>query len=180
MSGESQDYLRRRPCQYSAALASLRAMHLRRAYAAALALLSVSCGSSPPSSPTAPQAVLSVGGSYTVTKAYVDTGCGTDLASLSASILVEHTPGSTSFTIRESFMTYHGRVSPDGRFETEDLVPEHDPPLRITLRDGRFSATGLEARNVWEMFRNGASAPATCSGALSYSGRRVTGTNTFP
>jgi hypothetical protein len=77
-------------------------------------------------------------------------------------------------------MVYHGQVSPDGRFETADLVPEHDPPLRITLRDGRFTATGLEARNVWEMFRNGASAPATCSGALSYSGRRTTGTNTFP
>ena len=163
-----------------AAAAKLRDMHLRPACAAAFALACISCGSLPPSSPTPPPGVLSVAGSYTVTKSYVDTGCGTDLASLSASIVVDHTPGSTSFTIRESFMTYHGQVSPDGRFETEDLVPEHDPPLRITLRDGRFSATGLEARNVWEMFRNGASAPATCSGALSYSGRRVTGTNTFP
>src|SRR5262245_17166105 len=155
-------------------------MHRRLACHAVLAVLGISCGSSQRLSPTAPQGVLNVAGTYNVTKAYVDTGCGTDLASLSASIIVEHAPGSASLTIRESFMVYHGQVSPDGRFETEDLVPEHDPPLRITLRDGRFSATGLEARNVWEMFRNGASAPATCSGALSYSGRRTNGTNTSP
>jgi hypothetical protein len=142
----------------------------------------VGCGGgSSPSSPTSSQPrVLSVGGTYTVTKLYTDTTCGTDLASLTATIIVEHTPGSTSIAITEGFGTYRGQVAADGRFEAAQLVPAHDPPLRITLRDGRFTATGLEARNVWEMFRNGQLQPATCTGALSYSGRRTAGTNTIP
>ena len=119
-------------------------------------------------------------GTYNVTKAYVDTGCGTALASLSATITVEHTPGSSSIAIRESFGIYRGQVSPDGRFDAEQFAPEHDPPVRNGLRDGRFTATGIEARNVWEMYANGVSAPATCVGALSFSGRRVNGTNTIP
>ena len=114
-----------------------------------------------------------------MTRAYVDTGCGTALANLTLPITIDHAPGSSSITIHEGFGIYPGKVSPDGHFEAEQLAPEHDPPLRITL-DGRFSATGLDARNVWEMFGKGASAPATCTGVLSYSGRRVSGTNTFP
>ena len=154
-------------------------MSLRPASAAALALSCIACGSSPPASPTAPQGVLSVGGMYNVTRAYVDTGCGTALANLTLPITIDHAPGSSSITIHEGFGVYPGSISPDGRFAAEQLAPEHIPPLRITL-EGRFTATGLEARNVWEMFANGASAPATCLGALSYSGRRVSGRNSFP
>lgn len=155
---------------------------VRTLMAAAVPIVAMACGGgSTPSSPTSSQPRgLSVGGTYTVSKLYVDTGCGTDLASLTATITVDHAPGSASLSIGEGFGTYRGLVTPDGRFEVEQLVPAHDPPLRITLRDGRFTAAGLEARNVWEMFGNGQSQPATCTGALSYSGRRTTGTNTIP
>jgi hypothetical protein len=140
----------------------------------------LACGSAP-STPASPQpAVLSVGGSYTVTKTYVDAGCGTDLAGLTATITVDHTPGSSSITIRELFGTYSGQLAPDGRFEAEQFVPDHDPPVRIALREGRFTTTALEARNVWQMYGNGVSQPATCTGALRYSGRRTSGTNTIP
>lgn len=156
---------------------------LKRSPTVVIVLMLAACGggSATPVSPTpvAPT-VLSVGGTYGVTKAYVNTACGTDLASLAATITVDHSPGSLTFVIREGFGSYQGTVSNDGRFEASQVVTDHVPPLRITLREGRFTANGLEARNVWEMFANGQDRPATCTGELSYSGRRTGGTNTFP
>ena len=147
-----------------------------RVFVASVAV--ASCGSSGPAAPA--PSILSVAGTYAVTKAYVDTGCGTALAALTATITVEHAPGASALTVREGLGAYQGTVQSDGRFEATQTVEAHVPPVRMTLREARFTATGLEARNVWEMFGNGLGQPATCTGALSYTGTRTNGTNTFP
>jgi hypothetical protein len=119
--------------------------HQNRIIAAALGAALAGCGGSGPAS--AP-AALSVGGTYTLSKAVLEDTCGGQIRTFVFTAHVQHTPGSATFVLNDSFNDLPGLVQPDGAFTIPALRTGTEQGAAIvgSFDGGRFTTAGFDVQ----------------------------------
>lgn len=152
----------------------------------ALALLAAAggCGGSgtapsppAPATPSAPPSgVLQIGGQYQITQRELTDNCGGGGQPASVTATITHTPGSSSFSMRDSGgTTFNGTVQPNGDFSADGLFGPDSTGQTFTQQlQGRFTAGGFTATlSVRAMPRN-------CDFTRAWTGVKLGAPNEFP
>jgi hypothetical protein len=111
----------------------------------AVSLGRAGCGGS--SAAMAPR-LLSVGGSYALTKTVLEDTCGGPVTAFTFAARVTHSPGAAAFVLNDSFNDLAGTVSADGAFAIPHLRTGTHQGAAVTsaFESGRFTANALDVR----------------------------------
>jgi len=134
------------------------------------------CGSTGGPLPTPSPAVLQVGGTYQITQQAVSDTCGQTGNPVPVSGTVTHTPGASTFTLRDTGgTTFSGTVQNNGEFTaTATFGPDAAGDTFAQRLAGRFTTTGFTAQLDVEV------SPRNCRFTRAWTAAKQGAPNIFP